>query len=314
MKLLIEPFLLDNTLMNCCVYQLTAAWMGVRVRLFPTVVVSMIGAVYALLSLLFVPILRSPLLKIPCFLILSLLLFRKAGTWRSIPFLLLSAALTGGTAVLLTIQFGGRVYADGTVVGTVPVRIALIIAFAALFLPRAIRRILLVRHRNALHTCVVIRLAAHTYRLDALIDSGNLLNEPLSGLPVVLIDREVDRPLRPIPFEKVSGSGMIFGERPISAKLPEYGNTVIDCFCAKAPERIGTAQAVLPERLLPYDWRTKNVRMDFSYLGAPAHLASRWQKQYLMVRSRKRGTAASTRSGRGSALYRACVDRQGSKG
>ena len=49
MKLAIEPFLLDNTLMNCCIYLLAAAWMGVRLRILPALGVSLLGAVYALL-------------------------------------------------------------------------------------------------------------------------------------------------------------------------------------------------------------------------------------------------------------------------
>ena len=314
MKVAIEPFLLDNTLMNCCVYLLTAAWMGVRIRMLPTVGVSLVGAFYALIALFFVPLMRAPFIKIPCFLTLSLLLFRRAGAWKTIPFLLLAAALTGGTAMLLTVQFGGTVYADGTMIGTVPLRTALLIAVAALCLPRLLRMLLSVSKRRALHTDIVVQLAAHTYRLNALIDSGNLLKEPLSGLPVVLIAREVDRPLRPVPFEKLSKNGVLYGEHPVSVLLPEYGYTPVDCICAQAPERIGTAQAILPESLLPYDWRTKDDRMVSSCLGSPARAASRWQTRYLMVRSFKREFAAAARPGGRSTLHRACADGQGCKG
>ena len=132
MKIAIEPFLLDNTLMNCCVYLLAAAWMGVRLRILPVLGVSLLGAVYALLSLFYVPPLRTPLVKIGCFLLLSLPLFRRSGAWRAVPFLLLSAALTGGSAMFLTLWFGGSVYADGTMIGTVPLRAALFSALAAL--------------------------------------------------------------------------------------------------------------------------------------------------------------------------------------
>lgn len=314
MKVAIEPFLLDNTLMNCCVYLVAAAWMGVRIRMLPTMAVSLIGAVYALASLFCFPMLREPYIKVPAFLIFSLPLFRRDGAWRSIPFLLLSAALTGGIAVLLTLQLGGSIYADGTMIGTVPIRAALLSAFAALCMPRALRKLLSVRRRHALHTEIVVALAEHTYRLDALIDSGNLLKEPLTGLPVLLIDRPVDRPLLPVPFEKLSSGGVLYGERPDLVTLTEFNNASVDCICVQAPETIGTAQAVLPESLLPFDWRTKDDRMDLSYLGSPARAAAHWQKRYLMVYSRKRRFAAAARRGGGSAMHRACADRQGSEG
>ena len=297
MTITIETFLLDNTLMNCCVYLTAAAWMGVRIRMFPTLCVSLLGAIYALVSLFFCPTLRDPMIKIPGFLILSMLLFQKAGAWRSLPFLLFSAAMTGGTAMLLTLQLGGSVYADGTMIGTVPLRAAMLFAFVALCLPRLIRRVLSIRRRRSLHTEVVIRLSAHTYRLDALIDSGNLLHEPITGLPVILIDRPIDRPLLPVPFRKLSGDGVLYGERPVSVTLPAFGGSVTDCICVQAPTPIGKAQAVLPESMIPYDWRTQDDRMAISYLGSPARAAAHWQMRYLMVRSRKRGTSAAARSG-----------------
>ena len=309
MKITIELFLLDNTLMNCCVYLITGAWMGVRLRMLPTLAVSLIGAAYALVSLFWMPILREPYWKIPSFLLLSLPLFRRCGAWRAVPFLLLSAALTGGMAMLLTLQLGGSVYADGTMVGTVPLRAALLSAFAALWLPNVLRRLLIVRRRRSLHTEVVIRLSEHTYRLDALIDSGNLLKEPITGLPVLLIDRAVDRPLLPVPFTKLSGSGVLYGERPASVTLPAFESAAVDCVCVQTPTPIGKAQAILPETLLPYDWRIKDDRMALPPVGTPARAAAHWQTRYLMVRSRKRRASSSARSGGGSPLYRACGDR-----
>ncbi len=315
MKIAVEPFLLDNALMNVCVYRLTAAWMGVRIRALPTTLVSLLGAVYALLSLFVVPVLREPFLKLPCFLLLSLPLYRRAGAMlRAAPYLLLSAALVGGTAMLLTLAFGGTVYADGTMVGTVPVRAALLAAAAALCLPRTVTGLLAARRKRSLHTEIEVQLLTHTYRLDALIDSGNLLKDPVSGLPVILLDRPVDRPAQPIPFHRLSGEGMLYGERPKRVILPEYGNAAVDCIAAEAPEPIGTAQAILPEILLPYEWRSTYDRMVTPYVGSPARAASHWQTQYLMVRSHGRRPAAAARSAGRGGLHRTCGRGQGRKG
>ena len=310
MKLAIEPFLLDNTLMNFCVFMLTAAWLGVRIRILPTLGASAVGAGYAFLSLFVFPVLRTPFLKLPCFLLVSLPLFRRSGSvLAAIPFLLLSAALTGGTAMMLTLLFGGSVTADGTMIGTVPLRAALASAAAASVLPRGIRTLLSIRRRNACFTTVEIRFRTKRLRLKALIDSGNLLTEPVSGLPVMLIDASPEHPVRPIPYRKLTGEGTLLGERPISVTLPQYGGVTADCYVARAPEPIGCAQAILPERLLPYEWRTKDDFVSSAYLGSPARAARRFTTQYLMVRSHKRGPSAAARPGGGGALHRAGADR-----
>ena len=137
MKISIECFLLDNTLMNYCVFAMTAAWIGVRVRFVPLFTASLLGAVYALVSLFFVPILREPYIKVPAFLLGTLPLYRKAGPfYRTMPFLLFSAATVGGSALMLTLMLGGSVSADGTLIGTVPIRAALLSAFSAICMPR----------------------------------------------------------------------------------------------------------------------------------------------------------------------------------
>lgn len=304
MKINIESFLFDNTLMNYCVFSLTAAWLGIRIRLLPTALVSLIGAAYALLSLFMIPLMREWYLKLPSFLLISLPLFRKAGTWiRTVPFLLLSAATVGGSVMLLTLLFGGSIHADGSVIGTVPVRAALVSVALACTLPRLLRAMLQTRRKKSFETTVVVQLGCHTYRLTAIVDSGNLLKEPISGLPVLLIDRAPDAPNLPIPYSGATQSSVLLGERARSVVLPDYHHAAIDCICAQSPHPIGGAEAILPESLLPGDWRTKHDCMAAAHLGAPALTARNWQTHYLLVHSHKRRASAAARSGGRSAMH-----------
>lgn len=304
MKLAIEPFLLDNAMMNACVYLLTAAWLGIRLKLLPTALASLLGAVYALLSLFVLPMLKEPYLKLPAFLLGSLPLFRRAGPfYRTLPVLLLSAATVGGAALLLTLLLGGSVSSDGTLMGTVTLRSALASVLLACCLPRIFRALFKTHRRRALYTEVVIELNIHTFRLRALIDSGNLLTEPVSGLPVILIDRSVDAPTRPIPYADTAQGGVLFGERARCVHLPAYGGAEIDCYIAASPEKLGAVQAILPESLLPQEWRTKDVQTLETVVVAPVSVAARWQKRYLLVHSHQRGIAGAARSGRRSVLH-----------
>ena len=310
MKLSIEAFLFDNALMNVCVYALTGAWLGFRMRLLPTMLLSLLGAVYALLSLFMLPALRLWYWKLSCFLLLSMPLYRHAGNaLRVLTVLLLSAAMVGGSALMLTLLFGGSITSDGTILGTVPLRAALMSAAVACTLPRVLRDMLHRRNRDALHTTITVRMRTGTRRLKALIDSGNLLRDPLSGRPVLLVNFDPAAPNRPIPYARFGQVGVVYGERARSVTLNEYGNVRVDCIVAKSPEPIDGADAILPESVLPGQWRTEHDCMALAHLVAPAHLASRWQTQYLLVHSQQRNAACAARSAGGSALHRARADK-----
>ena len=298
MKVNIETFLLDNAMMNACVYLLTAAWLGIRLRLLPAAGISLLGAVYALLSLFALPMLREPYLKLPAFLLGSLPLFRRAGTiLKTSAVLLLSAATVGGSALLLTLLFGGSISMDGTLMGTVTVRAALASTLTALCLPRIVRALLTARKRCDSVTEIYIVLKSHTYRFRGLIDSGNLLTEPISGLSVILIDRPVDAPIRPIPFRSATNTEVLYGEHAKRVYFPAYGDLEADCFVAASPQPLGTVQAIIPERLLPQEWRSKHERMVETPVGAPVSVAARWQKRYLLVHSYKRRASGAARTG-----------------
>ena len=315
MKLSVEAFLFDNTLMNACVFSLTAVWLGIRIRWGPTLLASLLGAIYALLSLFVVPLLREWYIKVPCFFVLSLPLFHDDGSaFRTAPFLLLSAATVGGFALMLTLLFGGQIASDGSLIGTVSMRAALISALLAMILPRLMRTILVSRKKRALCTTVTVRLKTHTYRLKALIDSGNLLKEPVTGLPVVLIDRKPDRPSIPIPYANTAQSGILYGERARSLTLPEYGGVSVDCIIAGSPLPIADAEAILPESVLPNQWRTEHASMAFAHLVAPFASPARWQTHYLLVHSHKREFAGTARTRGRGALHCACADRSGGEG
>lgn len=315
MKLSIEAFLFDNTLMNTCVFALTAVWLGMRIRWGPMLLVSLFGAVYALLSLFIAPILGQWYIKLPCFFVLSLPLYRGAGSMlRTLPFLLLSAATVGGLALMLTLLLGGRIASDGSLIGTVSMRAALVSALLAMLLPRLMRTILQNRRKRALYTTVAVRLYTHTYRLKALVDSGNLLKEPITGLPVLLIDRKPDRPSIPIPYASAAQDGLLYAERARSLMLTDYGGVSVDCMVAESPMPIANAQAILPESVLPNEWRTEHDCMASTRLVASFASPARWQTHYLLVHSHKRKPASTAQSGGGSPLYRACADRSGSEG
>ena len=72
MSISIEWFLLDNTMMNLCIFLLASALSGTRVRFGPVCLFSIAGAVYALLSLFVWPWLGRLPVKLIAFFTLAL--------------------------------------------------------------------------------------------------------------------------------------------------------------------------------------------------------------------------------------------------
>lgn len=88
--------------------------------------------------------------------------------------------------------------------------------------------------------CSVVKVRIHTndenaLSFDSMIDTGCNLKEPFSGLPVILIERQLlknisldDTEMRVIPFNTASGEGMVMAFRPQKAYI---NNNKIESEC-----------------------------------------------------------------------------------
>lgn len=111
---------------------------------------------------------------------------------------------------------------------------------------------------------VDVRHGAHHLTLTALIDSGNLLRDPVTGLPVIVISRraamrlvqlpgkgQVTYPFRLITVRTVNGSGLmtVFHPDSVFLLLPE-GWTRVETLLGVSPEGYDGFQALVPARLM----------------------------------------------------------------
>ena len=315
MRVSAELFLLDNALMNLCIFLLAAALCGMRVRFWPLLLFSAGGAVYALLSLFLLPVLQNVWVKLASFVLLGLPL-RERGTplLLNTVCVLLSAAMVGGAVVCLTLMTGGTVQARGTVVGTVRLRTALIGLALALLLPRAVRGLLSKRRCEALYTPLTVCLNGTSVTYVALVDTGNALIEPISGLPIVLLENADVKKERVVVYRTQGGEGVLFAARPKSVRLPAYGNACVDCYVARAMQPIPGANAILPAGLLPADWRKRYERNMGKNLGETADSAAYRQKKRVLVYSHGRKPARPAQRRRGGTLHRSGEDGEVGKG
>ena len=315
MKISAELFLLDNALMNLCIFLLASALTGIPTRIWPLLLFSFGGALYAFCALFYIPLLRSTPVRIASFLLLGLPMREKGTSFlQTVAAVLFSAAAIGGTVVIITLVTGGSIRSEGAIVGTVRLRAALLGLAAALLLPRFVRSLLRQKNVQGQFTEIQICIGEQTYTLRALIDTGNLLVEPISGLPVLLVKDLDVPPERMLLYQTHDGEGILFAGKPDAVILSEYGSVSVDCYAARSVQPIPDADAILPASLIPTEWRKTNETVLQKTLDAnPAAVPDRTQKRVL-VYSHGRKPARTARPRRGSALHRSFAYRKMGEG
>lgn len=211
-------------------------------RLRRVLLSGILAAFYALMTEVVSSRLEHPAIQIVLLIILSMLLIGEpdARKWSSI-----AIQLAGGAMILGGI--GGIVPSSGRFTAA---------AFGAGLL--LVMTILNVRARRIFTWDVTVLISAqgHNTSFRALIDTGNRLHEPVSGLPVLIAESRLldalpvnELSCRRISFGVLGGGGTMQCFRPDSV-LIQRGKTVVrapDVWVAVYPDRIpGPAGALAP--------------------------------------------------------------------
>ena len=256
---------MDNLMMNYLILRLGCVLYGGGVRQWRMLLAASLGAVYALLSLTKLPMLRAFLPKLLLCLAMALPLTERARTYpKAFLCLLLAACLMGGVMFSLLQLFGGEFY-HGAYVCTVSIRMALLAICICACLPRLVVSVLHAVRQRKSSVRVCIRFADRTIELVALIDSGNLLTEPLSGLPVVVVRPGLlprTQHVRPVAFRTVNGAGMLYAMRPAALLVYQGYWRRVDAMVAESAYALKSADAILPTALLTEEGRCTHARMD----------------------------------------------------
>ncbi|MBQ9832126.1 MAG: sigma-E processing peptidase SpoIIGA [Clostridia bacterium] len=244
----IELFLLDNILYNYLMLKLASVIRSEKLPLTRHILFSVCGALYAALSFLF-PLLMSLPFKVLSGMLFSLC-FVSANIKSylcSVASVFISAFITGGLTIAVVFIFSGSVQ-NNIVFASIPIRIALIAFVICCSLPALMRRML--SRRSSGYIVLHFSHNSKTYRLNAFIDSGNMLCEPITSLPVILIyapSLEVDASI-PVPIMTANGESIVFAFKPESIR---YKNTAIDALLGLSSIPFQNADALVPSSLIP---------------------------------------------------------------
>ena len=173
----IEAFAVTNFVMNLLVLSVGARAAG-SVRWRRVTAASFVGTVYAGAAFVYFPQLRGFAAQTCCLLLMSLILFGRRRRWlKGCLCTAVSCVFAGGVMTLL-----GRKLPAGSPLMTGAG--AMIVAVCAFFGDG-------IRSGNGMNGQVLLKIATRmgSTEVEALIDTGNKLREPLSGLPIVIVGR-----------------------------------------------------------------------------------------------------------------------------
>lgn len=250
MRVSLEWFLLDNFAVNWLLLRLSGALGGVAVSPKRAACTCAWGVLWDLIALGKWPRLLSLPGRVACLLLTALLISRKEYL-RALLSLFAASLLLGGGLLLLTLGWTGP-WTGGVLLGTVPLRVAV---YGLCLLPPMIRAVRFLVHRGYEGSClrtVTLRVAGRAHRLTALVDSGNLLTEPLSGLPVVLVEGIELPPGRPL---SVQGQGVV---EVVRGTVEATGSGPVPVYVGPSPLPLVDFQALLPGAAL-HEGRTMDV-------------------------------------------------------
>lgn len=261
--------------MDFLALRLAGALRGVRMRLWPMLLASVVGAVYAMLALTAAPALNTFLPKIGLSLLMAVAVTETPRAYgKSLLCLLIAAFLMGGLMFALTMLFGGT-FRGGAYICTVPVRALLLSAGLCALLPRCMATILHAVRTRASLVKVRIIFSDRVLTLTALVDTGNLLVDPLTGLPIVIVRPGLlpEETGRPIPYRAVDTAGVLYVQRPRRVQIYRDGWQNIDAMVAGAREPIRAADAIIGGTLITKEgwWNDANVD-PLAHEGVPVAL------------------------------------------
>ena len=198
MTVYVDVVLLENLCMNYIILFGTGYIIKLKIKHWRILVSSSIGAVYAILAYMGIfPLYANIVAKI----ILSLCMVYIAFNPKNIKaiikelalFYLVSFALGGCAFALLYIVRPQDIFMkDGVYIGTYPLKIALLGGIVGFIITYVAFKVVKTRmNKNELIYEIVLKINEKELTTKVMLDTGNMLKDPISNNPVVLIEKKI---------------------------------------------------------------------------------------------------------------------------
>lgn len=208
MTIYLDVILLENICMNYIILFATGLICKARIKQIRIIISSLVGGVYAILT--FIPILeiyKNFIFKIIISIIMVYIAFNakniKILLKQLILFYLISFAFGGCTICLLYfVKPQDILVRNGYLTGTYPIKIALLGGIVGFVIVNIAFKLVKGKISKKDMFCdIEIFFKEKSIQIKAMIDTGNLLKDPISGMPVIVVES--------VMLEKIIPKGII---------------------------------------------------------------------------------------------------------
>lgn len=223
----VDIVLLENLCMNYIILFGTAYIIKIKVKHIRILLASLIGAVYAVLAYAEVfPIYANLITKIILSICMTYIAFNpkklKGLIKELILFYLVSFALGGCAFALLYIVRPQDIFMkNGVYIGTYPLKIALLGGITGFVITYVAIKIVKTRiTKNEIIYKAIIKIAEQEIEINVLLDTGNMLKDPISGDAVIMVEK--NKLYKILPNEMLDNTNKFLGGEFENAESLEY--------------------------------------------------------------------------------------------
>lgn len=223
----VDIVLLENLCMNYIILFGTAYIIKIKVKHIRILLASLIGAVYAVLAYAEVfPIYANLITKIILSICMTYIAFNpkklKGLIKELILFYLVSFALGGCAFALLYIVRPQDIFMkNGVYIGTYPLKIALLGGITGFVITYVAIKIVKTRiTKNEIIYKAIIKIEEQEIEINVLLDTGNMLKDPISGDAVIMVEK--NKLYKILPNEMLDNTNKFLGGEFENAESLEY--------------------------------------------------------------------------------------------
>lgn len=198
MTIYVDVVLIENLIMNYIILLATGLILKTKLKHLRLIIASLLGAIYSIVAYInFLEIYSNFFLKILLSVIIVYIAFNPQTMkkmWKSILIFYLTSFVFGGAAFALIyiIRPQDILMKNGLFLGTYPLKTVILAAIVAFIVIITAFTIVKTKVTKKDMFCnIEIKLNGKILKTKALIDSGNMLKEPITNTPVVVIERSL---------------------------------------------------------------------------------------------------------------------------
>ena len=198
MNIYIEDAIFDTTAINSVILFLSLFSLRQKIKWLKIIAVALFGCVFSIVLTFFsLPNLITIFIKILCGIIMSCLVIENFSIKKISLFLLVFLSFTfliGGFCFFIIYLLGGEIYSLVNLTYNLPISLGVLSILIGIYVYFLVSLIKIFYKKQRIETFnYKIKLKANNKKivLSAYLDSGNLLQEPDSGKPIIIINSKI---------------------------------------------------------------------------------------------------------------------------